>query len=92
MARSMRSYPLATFFVLVFVITWAVWVPRAASRWAPLATRGPGPRQRSSPYGKRSRRSPLFFLASRHLCNESFQPIPRRFLCSDSRGCRSCSP
>jgi len=28
--RSIRSRPLAAFFVLVFAITWAVWVPRAA--------------------------------------------------------------
>src|SRR5918999_2911604 len=30
MARSMRSRPLAVFFLLAFVVTWAVWVPRAA--------------------------------------------------------------
>lgn len=29
-ARSIRSRPLAAFFVLAFGITWAVWVPRAA--------------------------------------------------------------
>jgi uncharacterized protein len=30
MVRSIRSRPLAAFFVLAFGITWAVWVPRAA--------------------------------------------------------------
>jgi uncharacterized protein len=30
MARSIRRYPVATFFLLVFGITWAVWVPLAA--------------------------------------------------------------
>jgi uncharacterized protein len=30
MAQLMRRYPLATFFVLVYGITWVVWVPRAA--------------------------------------------------------------
>jgi membrane protease YdiL (CAAX protease family) len=30
MARSMRSRPLVAFFALAFVVTWAVWVPRAA--------------------------------------------------------------
>ncbi len=29
-ARSIRSRPLAAFFVLAFGLTWAVWVPRAA--------------------------------------------------------------
>jgi uncharacterized protein len=30
MAQSMRRYPLVTFFLLAFAITWVVWVPRAA--------------------------------------------------------------
>ena len=31
MAQLIRRYPLVTFFLLVFSITWMVWVPRAAS-------------------------------------------------------------
>jgi membrane protease YdiL (CAAX protease family) len=34
MAHSIRRYPLVTFFILVFGLTWVVWVPRAAG--APL--------------------------------------------------------
>ena len=30
MAHSIRRYPLVTFFLLAFAITWVVWVPRAA--------------------------------------------------------------
>ena len=30
MAQLMRRYPLVTFFLLAFAITWVVWVPRAA--------------------------------------------------------------
>lgn len=29
MAQLIRRYPLVTFFLLVFSITWIVWVPRA---------------------------------------------------------------
>jgi CAAX protease family protein len=38
MAQSIRSYPLVTFFVLAFGITWVVWVPRAAG--APVGVVG----------------------------------------------------
>ena len=38
MARSIRRYPLVTFFLLAFAITWVVWVPRAAG--APLGVVG----------------------------------------------------
>jgi membrane protease YdiL (CAAX protease family) len=38
MARSMRRHPLVTFFLLVFVIAWVVWVPRASG--APLGVVG----------------------------------------------------
>lgn len=47
MVRSIRRHPLAAFFILAFVVTWAVWVPRAAGvptgaagqlwTWAPAA-------------------------------------------------------
>ena len=30
MAQLIRRYPLVTFFLLAFAITWVVWVPRAA--------------------------------------------------------------
>ena len=30
MAQSIRRYPLVTFFILAFAITWVVWVPRLA--------------------------------------------------------------
>ena len=29
MAQSIRRYPLVTFFLLAFALTWVVWVPRA---------------------------------------------------------------
>src|ERR671933_1257373 len=38
MTELIRSHPLVTFFLLVFIITWVVWVPRAAG--APLETVG----------------------------------------------------
>ena len=38
MARSIRRYPLVTFFILAFGLTWVVWVPRAAG--APLGVVG----------------------------------------------------
>src|SRR5215207_11141097 len=38
MARSMRTHPLVTFFLLAFGLTWVVWVPRAAG--APLGVVG----------------------------------------------------
>jgi membrane protease YdiL (CAAX protease family) len=38
MAQLMRRYPLVTFFLLAFGITWVVWVPRAAG--APLGVVG----------------------------------------------------
>src|SRR5918994_5737845 len=38
MAQLIRRYPLVTFFILVFGLTWVVWVPRAAG--APLDTVG----------------------------------------------------
>ena len=48
MAQVIRRYPLVTFFLLVFGITWIVWVPRAAGAqlgvlgqawtWAPAIT------------------------------------------------------
>ncbi len=38
MAQSIRRYPLTTFFLLVFAVTWVVWVPRAAG--APLGVVG----------------------------------------------------
>jgi hypothetical protein len=38
MTQLMRRYPLATFFLLVFIITWIVWVPRASG--APLGVVG----------------------------------------------------
>jgi membrane protease YdiL (CAAX protease family) len=38
MAQSMRRHPLVIFFLLVFILTWAVWVPRASG--APLGVVG----------------------------------------------------
>src|ERR671913_1571153 len=38
MAQLMRRYPLVTFFLLVFILTWVVWVPRASG--APLGVVG----------------------------------------------------
>ena len=38
MAQLIRRYPLVTFFILVFGLTWVVWVPRASG--APLGTVG----------------------------------------------------
>jgi len=38
MAQLIRRYPLVTFFLLAFGLTWLVWVPRAAG--APLDTVG----------------------------------------------------
>ena len=38
MTESIRRYPLVTFFLLVFIITWVVWVPRASG--APLGVVG----------------------------------------------------
>jgi uncharacterized protein len=38
MAQLMRRHPLVTFFLLVFIITWVVWVPRASG--APLGVVG----------------------------------------------------
>ena len=68
MARSIRRYPLVTFFLLAFAITWVVWVPRAAgaplggvgqaSTWAPaiaalLAAALPGGREVLGDLGSR---------------------------------------
>jgi hypothetical protein len=39
MTQLMRRHPLVTFFLLVFIITWVVWVPRA-SGGAPLGVVG----------------------------------------------------
>jgi uncharacterized protein len=38
MAQLMRRHPLVTFFLLVFILTWVVWVPRASG--APLGMLG----------------------------------------------------
>src|SRR5215217_1379838 len=38
MAKLLRRHPLVTFFLLVFIITWVVWVPRASG--APLGVVG----------------------------------------------------
>src|SRR5215211_4250107 len=38
MTESIRRHPLVTFFLLVFIITWVVWVPRASG--APLGAAG----------------------------------------------------
>jgi uncharacterized protein len=38
MANLMRRHPLVTFFLLVFILTWVVWVPRASG--APLGVLG----------------------------------------------------
>ena len=38
MAQLMRRHPLVTFFLLVFILTWVVWVPRASG--APLGVVG----------------------------------------------------
>jgi hypothetical protein len=38
MAQSMRRHPLVIFFLLVFILTWAVWGPRASG--APLGVVG----------------------------------------------------
>jgi membrane protease YdiL (CAAX protease family) len=38
MAQLMRRHPLVTFFLLVFILTWVVWVPRASG--APLGVLG----------------------------------------------------
>ncbi|MGH3149054.1 MAG: CPBP family glutamic-type intramembrane protease [Rubrobacter sp.] len=38
MIRTIKRYPIATFFSLAFVLTWAVWVPRAAVSQGLLAS------------------------------------------------------